>query len=194
MNTTSSNTPRNPSQPEGDEKTYAKGGGKETLFRVTIRSQIRLIGILDSKANLVISINTLLITGVLGLLTGSLFFWQETAEFAFKDHLPFLIFLFFSLATMTYAILSTRTDLAIKKFKEMESPIQFTLTHDKKTTLPEYLEYMETVLLSNELIYKNLNLDMYFLSKVVARKSQYLNRAYTLFLAGLIIGIGLFMV
>ncbi len=96
---------------------YAKGGGKETLYRVTIRSQIRLIGIMDSKANLIISMNTLLITGTLGLLTGSLFFIDAPREMKLVDYVPFLALLFFAIIAMTYAILSTRTDLSIKKFR-----------------------------------------------------------------------------
>ena len=178
------------------ERIYAKGGGKETLYRVTIRSQIRLIGILDSKANLVISINTLLITGVLGLLTGSLFFWQPSTEWQISQQFPFISFLIFSLATMYFAIMSTRTDLAIKKFEVMKSasPIQMTLTHQKKFVVDEYLDFMDEILKSNKRIYEVLNLDLYFLSRVVSRKSKYLNIAYSLFIIGLAVGVGLFFV
>ncbi len=173
---------------------YAKGGGKETLYRVTIRSQIRLIGIMDSKANLIISMNTLLITGTLGLLTGSLFFIDAPREMKLVDYVPFLALLFFAIIAMTYAILSTRTDLSIKKFRAKTSPMQFTLSHQKKTPVDEYLSYMEKVISSNELIYENLNLDLYFLSKVVSRKSHYLNISYTMFLIGLILSVVLFLV
>ncbi len=173
---------------------YAKGGGKETLYRVTIRSQIRLIGIMDSKANLIISMNTLLITGTLGLLTGSLFFIDAPREMKLVDYVPFQALLFFAIIAMTYAILSTRTDLSIKKFRAKTSPMQFTLSHQKKTPVDEYLSYMEKVISSNELIYENLNLDLYFLSKVVSRKSHYLNISYTMFLIGLILSVVLFLV
>jgi len=172
---------------------YAKGGGKETLYRVTIRSQIRLIGIMDSKANLIISMNTLLITGTLGLMTGSIYF-DATKEMKMLDYIPFLALLFFAMIAMTYAILSTRTDLSIKKFRAKTSPIQFTLSHKKKTPLTDYLSYMENVLTSNKLIYENLNLDLYFLSKVVSRKSHYLNISYTMFLIGLIGSVALFLI
>ena len=172
---------------------YAKGGGKETLYRVTIRSQIRLIGIMDSKANLIISMNTLLITGTLGLMTGSIYF-DATKEMKMLDYIPFLALLFFAMIAMTYAILSTRTDLSIKKFRAKTSPIQFTLSHKKKTPLTDYLSYMENVLTSNKLIYENLNLDLYFLSKVVSRKSHYLNISYTMFLIGLIVSVVLFLI
>ncbi|MDX2443007.1 MAG: DUF5706 domain-containing protein [Bacteroidales bacterium] len=180
--------------PNLTQSKYAKGGGKETLYRVTIRSQIRLIGIMDSKANLIISMNTLLITGTLGLLTGSLFFIDAPREMKLVDYVPFLALLFFAIIAMTYAILSTRTDLSIKKFRAKTSPMQFTLSHQKKTPVDEYLSYMEKVISSNELIYENLNLDLYFLSKVVSRKSHYLNISYTMFLIGLILSVVLFLV
>lgn len=171
---------------------YAKGGGKETLYRVTIRSQIRLIGIMDSKANLIISMNTFLITGMLGFLTGSIFYF-DTGEMTFIDRIPFMILLLFSIVAMTYAILSTRTDLSVRKFRAKDSPIQFTLSHQKKTPLNDYLAYMEEVLSSNDMIYENLNLDLYFLARVVSRKSHFLNIAYTMFLLGLIFSVVLFM-
>ena len=173
---------------------YAKGGGKETLYRVTIRSQIRLIGIMDSKANLIISMNTLLITGTLGLMTGSIFYFDQAKEMKMLDYIPFLALLLFAMIAMTYAILSTRTDLSIQKFRAKTSPIQFTLSHKKKTPIEDYLRYMENVLSSNELIYENLNLDLYFLSKVVSRKSHYLNISYTMFLIGLIASVALFLI
>ena len=179
---------------EQDIRDYAKGGGKETLYRVTIRSQIRLISIMDSKANLVISMNTLLITGTLGLLTGSIFFWQETRAMNFMDHIPFVVFLIFALVAMAYAIFATRTDLNTRKFNLKNSPIQYTLKHHEKASLSEYLDYMDETLLSNKLIYENLNLDMYFLSEIVSRKSRFLNISYSLFLAGIVIGVALFLV
>jgi len=174
-------------------RNIAKGGGKETLFRVTIRGQISLIGIMDSKANLIISINTLLITGVLGFLSGSFYFWNNNRAMTLSDHLPFVIFLAFSLAAITLAILSTRTDLHLKKFLVMQSPIQFSLTHYKKVPIEDYLKYVEEMLASNEMIYENLSVDLYFLSRVISRKTRFLNISYVLFLTGLILGVGLFL-
>ncbi len=175
-------------------KKFAKGSGKETLFRVTIRGQIALIGIMDSKANLIISINTLLITGVLGFLSGSLYFWNGDRTLHLSDRIPFVIFLIFSLAAISFAILSTRTDLHLKKFLILQSPLQFSLSHHKKIPIKDYLRYMEEMLASNERIYENLSVDLYFLSRVISRKSRFLNISYMLFLAGLILGILLFLV
>jgi preprotein translocase subunit SecG len=183
---------KDPTSQEIIQKKYAKGGGKETLYRVTIRSQIRLIGIMDSKANLIISMNTFLITGMLGFLTGSIFYF-DTGEMTFIDRIPFMVLLIFSVIAITYAILSTRTDLSVRKFRAKDSPIQFTLSHQKKTPLNDYLAYMEEVLSSNDMIYENLNLDLYFLARVVSRKSHFLNIAYTMFLLGLIFSVVLFM-
>ena len=177
-----------------DIKKYAKGGGKETLYRVTIRSQIRLISIMDSKANLIISLNTMLITGTLALLTGSLISLTSDRDIKFMDQIPFIVFLVFALLAMAYAIYATRTDLNTRKFNIKNSPIQYTLKHHEKLSISEYLAYMDEILLSNKLIYENLNLDMYFLSEIVSRKSRFLNISYSLFLAGIVIGVGLYLV
>ncbi len=177
-----------------DIKKYAKGGGKETLYRVTIRSQIRLISIMDSKANLIISLNTMLITGTLALLTGSIISLTSDRDIKFMDQIPFIVFLVFALLAMAYAIYATRTDLNTRKFNIKNSPIQYTLKHHEKLSISEYLAYMDEILLSNKLIYENLNLDMYFLSEIVSRKSRFLNISYSLFLAGIVIGVGLYLV
>ena len=103
---------------EEPPRAFAKGGGKETLYRVTVRGQVSIISIMDKKANLVISINTLLITGTLGLLTGSFFYELQHNKLALFNHVPLVILLVFSVVAMTFAILSTRTDLSIKKFRE----------------------------------------------------------------------------
>jgi hypothetical protein len=175
-------------------RAFAKGGGKETLYRVTVRGQVSIIGIMDKKANLIISINTLLITGALGLLTGSFFYELQHNKLALFNHVPLVVLLIFSVVAMTFAILSTRTDLSINKFRERFSPLQFTLSHDNDMTLDAFLQKMETVLASNEMIYENLNTDLYFLSKVIARKSYFLNIAYILFVLGLVGAVGLFLI
>lgn len=174
-------------------RAFAKGGGKETLYRVTVRGQVSLIGIMDKKANLIISINTLLVTGSLGLLTGSFFYELQHSKLELFNHIPLVVLLISSVIAMTLAILSTRTDLSIKKFQERFSPLQFTLSHDNKMSLDEFLQTMETVLSSNELIYENLNTDLYFLSKVIARKSYFLNISYIVFVIGLVGAVGLFL-
>lgn len=149
---------------------------------------------MDKKANLIISINTLLITGTLGLLTGSFFYELEHDKLQIFNHFPLVILLVFSVVAMTFAILSTRTDLSIKKFQERFSPLQFTLSHDNKMSLDEFLQKMEGVLAENKQIYENLNTDLYFLSKVIARKSYFLNIAYILFVLGLVGAVGLFLI
>lgn len=174
-------------------RAFAKGGGKETLYRVTVRSQVTLIGIMDKKANLIISINTLLVTGSLGLLTGSFFYELQHTKLEIFNHIPLVILLVSSVIAITFAILSTRTDLSIKKFQERLSPLQFTLSHDNKMSLDEFLQTMETVLSSNEFIYETLNTDMYFLSKIIARKSYFLNISYIVFVLGLVGSVGLFL-
>ena len=178
---------------EEQPRAFAKGGGKETLYRVTVRSQVSLIGIMDKKANLIISINTLLVTGSLGLLTGSFFYELQHSKLEIFNHVPLVVLLVSSVIAMTFAILSTRTDLSIKKFQERLSPLQFTLSHDNKMPLDEFLQTMENVLSSNELIYETLNTDMYFLSKVIARKSYFLNISYIVFVLGLVGAVGLFL-
>ncbi len=174
-------------------RVFAKGGGKETLFRVTIRAQVNMIGIMDSKANLIISINAILVTGILGWLTGTTYFNGRPQPFQAADHIPFLVFLIFALVAITFAILATRMELKPRKFRALQSPMQFTLTHYRKVPLEEYMEHMEQLLSSQEKIYDALSLDAYFLSLLISRKSRLLGVSYFFFLTGLITGVVLFL-
>ncbi len=53
----------------------AKGTGRsrDTLFRVAFRNQIQLIAIADSKANIILSINSLIISVVIAIMSSGHF-------------------------------------------------------------------------------------------------------------------------
>lgn len=52
----------------GKKKGEGKGAARQTLYRVTIRNQLRSIAIADQKASILIGINTILISIIITIL------------------------------------------------------------------------------------------------------------------------------
>ena len=172
-------------------KMFAKGGGKETLFRVTLRNQIRIIAIIDNKANAIINVSTIIVTLSLALLGGNLLYSRAEALKDFIDEMPFFILLIFELFAIMLAMISTQFELIMSNKKVMGSPMQFTLLKDNTINIEDYMKRMEEILVSNEELYKTLSVDMFFMRKVILGKRKYLNLSYLAFLLGFVGAIGL---
>lgn len=172
-------------------KTFAKGGGKETFFRVTLRNQIRIVAIIDSKASTIISVSTLIVTLVIAMLGGNFAYAGAESLQNYSEELPFFVLLIFELAAIFFALISTQYELMLDKKTVMGSPMQFTLLKDKKIDLSFYMNRMEEILTSNEELYKTLSVDVFFMRKVILGKRKYLNIAYATFFLGFLGAIGL---
>ena len=169
---------------------FAKGGGKETLFRVTLRNQIRIIAIIDSKAGTIINVSTLIVTLALAMLGGNLAYGGADALQDFNHELPFFVLLVFELLAILFALISTQFELMMDNKKVMQSPMQFTLLEDKNINLSFYMSRMEEILASNEELYKTLSVDVFFMRKIILGKRKYLNIAYASFFLGFVGAIG----
>lgn len=174
-----------------NKKTFAKGGGKETLFRVTLRNQIRIIAIIDRKASTIINVSTIIVTLSLALLGGNLMYSRAEALKDYINVLPFFLLLIFELLAIMFALLSTQFELIMDNKKVLGSPMQFTLLKDNSINLADYMQRMEEILISNDELYKTLSVDMFFMRKVILGKRKYLNLAYVSFLLGFVGAIGL---
>jgi predicted metal-dependent HD superfamily phosphohydrolase len=83
--------------------------GIETMFRLTSKNHLTLSGMADSKANIMITINSLIISIILGSLMQKL---------DSNEHLipPTIILLLVTLASLIFAILSLRPNVSDGKF------------------------------------------------------------------------------
>ncbi len=174
-------------------KAFAKGGGKETLFRVTLRNQLRMIGLIDQKASMIVTVSTLIVTISLGLLGGNLVMLKSEALVNFRDEMPFFVLVVFEILAILFALISTQSEMLLGKKKVLSSPMQFTLIRDRSINIDMFLERMSEILSSNEELYQVLSVDTFFLRKVILRKRFYLNISYLLFILGFIISIILFL-
>ena len=173
------------------EKKIVSTRGYDSLYRITARNQINLSGIADNKANILISLNALLVSAVIT------FVFTQLGTIGFLA-IPSIITVGFSLSSIAFAVIATRPHILPGKFKMKDF-------YDKKTNLifygnfynmdyDEYDRAVRDMLKDQELLFSNLNRDQYELGKILGRKFRLLHYAYTIFLYGFIISTLAFIV
>ena len=168
------------------QKQTQKGRGKDTLFRVTVRNQIDQISIADNKANMIISINTIIITIIVTIL-GSGLTLNEGFPFKLSQIIiPFLILLISCMISAVYAILAARPRIINRGLSDGKGSMLF-FGNYKDMNVDEYVDKMENILSSNSSIYRNLVIDMYNYGQILSRKYKLLWLAYTFFLVGMVL-------
>ena len=157
----------------------------QTFFRVNYRNHINLSAIADNKANIMISVNAILISVIISILS-----YQNIAESNPMVLLPVVIFLITGLISLIFAVLSIRpkvTQLNHDKqgIEEIKKNIVF-FGNFVQLDLDQYEEAMDAMLRDGELMYGNMTRDLYYLGKVLDKKYRYLTTAYNIFMLGFI--------
>jgi predicted metal-dependent HD superfamily phosphohydrolase len=165
--------------------------GVESMFRLTARNQINLSAIADNKANILISINSIILTVLVSMGIGAV---ADYPDFI----IPGIVFLSTCLVTIIFAILSTRPKISSGKFTEED-------IHNKRVNLlffgnffnmkmDEYEWAVKEMMKDSNYLYTSMIRDQYSLGKVIGRKYKLLRVAYTIFMVGLILSSILFAV
>lgn len=160
----------------------------DTLFRVTLNNHTRLSDIADSKANILLSVNAIIISVCLSVLVPKLDAPKNT-------HLiiPSFVLLLSSVLTIIFAILSTKPNVTKTNFTNQD-------IRDRKVNLlffgnfhqmlfDDYQNSMRDLIKDRDYIYDSMIKDLYFLGKVLDRKYKLLSTTYKIFMAGIIISV-----
>ena len=162
--------------------------GIETLFRVTMKNHLDLSSIADTKANILLSVNAIIISLALAQLLPKL-------DNPSNSHLiiPTLIFVTFSLISMGLSVVATRPNITSGQFtkKDVEDKkvnlLFFGNFHKMK--LDEFEWAISEVMKDKDYLYGSLTKDLYFLGKVLERKYRILRITYSIFLFGIIVSV-----
>lgn len=173
------------------------GTSRETMFLVTFQNQINLIHIADNKANMIISINSIIISIIVSVTgLGAL---SQSFELSKKFILfPVVFIIITSLISVVLAIQAAKpqirkpNSLLKKKNGEKMSLLFFGALTGK--TLDRYLVEMDEVLRSKNSIKEQLVIDIFNQGKVLSRKYAYLNIAYQVFMYGFIVSVLTFLI
>ncbi len=166
--------------------------GIQTLFRVTLRNHLKLSDIADTKANILLSVNAIIISLALSNLIPKL----DNPSNRYLV-VPTVIFIIFSIASMILSVLATRPNVTSGEFTQKEvdekkvNLLFFGNFH--KMPLPQYKNAMHDLMEDKEYIYDTMIKDLYFLGKVLHRKYKILRITYTVFMIGIIISVSSFI-
>ncbi|MET0394867.1 MAG: Pycsar system effector family protein [Chitinophagaceae bacterium] len=157
--------------------------GIQTMLRLTSENHMRLSEMADNKANILISVNAIIISVILTVLIRKI-------EVDTHLTIPTMIFLASSLGTIVLAILATRPKITQGNFtrdqilNRQTNLLFFGNFHS--ATLEEYKWGMSTMMRDPNYLYGSLVDDIYYLGKVLGRKYRLVRIAYNVFMIGII--------
>jgi len=162
--------------------------GIETMFRVTLKNHITLSDIADTKANILLSVNAIIVSLVLSNLVSKL----DNASNAYLIW-PTVIFTLFTVASMILSVLATRPNVTSGQFtkedvKNKKVNLLF-FGNFHKMSLDEFEWAMGEMMQDRDYLYSSMKKDLYFLGKVLDRKYKILRLTYTVFMIGIIISV-----
>lgn len=164
--------------------------GIQTLFRLTSRNHFTLNAMVDRKANIMISINSIILSVMIGGLVGGL-------SGAWDVHLlPILVLVLTSALSIIFAVISIRPEVSHGVFTREE-------LHARKGNLLFYGNFLkmplkdferEMLLLLNDPNYLYLSMirDIYYLGETLNKKNHLLRISLNIFMVGIIAAVLLF--
>lgn len=157
--------------------------GVETMFRLSSSNNIRISVMADNKAHIMISVNSIIISVVLGLIIKNL---DEHKNLI----IPTMILLGVNVCAIIYSVLATRPKVAggvfTKEQVEDKSVNLLFFGSFYKMNFKEYDEGIKAMMTDKDFLYGTLTKDIFWQGKVLGRKYKLLRTSYTIFLYGII--------
>lgn len=160
--------------------------GIETMFRTTSKNHLDLSAMADNKANIMISVNTIIISVVVTVLIRKLNEYPNLL-------IPTLLLILVCLVTIVLSILATRPNVSQGRFEEEDilnkrtNLLFFGNFHGMD--LKHYEWGMKEMMKDGDYLYSSLIKDIYFLGVVLGKKYKLLRAAYTTFMIGFVVAI-----
>lgn len=171
--------------------TIANSKSAQTQFKTALRNHIDLSSIADNKANIMLSVNALIITFALPLLG---------KEIAANKLLlfPTIMLLSVCVVSMIFATLATRP-IPMKGYSSMESILAkksnlFFFGNYYNMTFDEYEKGMNATVANDDILDTTIMRDLFFLGKTLGNKYAYLRKCYTIFMYGIIVTVVSFVI
>lgn len=171
------------------ERRQKEGRGIETLYRSVYQYHIDLSGIADNKANIMISINTIIISLVITLFGSGYTFTSQDALESIRFVFPIALLLLTSLLAVIFAILSARPTVTTKEKFELASKKGSALFFGNfaQLQLNEFINHIKMLKKEREELYDSMTVDIYYLGSVLVKKYRLLTWSYNIFMTGMIL-------
>lgn len=162
------------------------GRGVETMFRTTYRTHVNLSSIADNKANIMLSINAIIVS----ITVSSLVPRFDTNP---KLIIPTFILLLVCLAAIVFATLSTMPKITEGKVtrKDIEQKRSNLLFFGNfyNMKIDDFHWGITEMIKDDDFVYSSMTRDLYYLGIVLAKKYRYLRICYRIFMYGLILAV-----
>jgi len=170
------------------EKSEVPERGIETMFRVALKNHMTLSNIADTKANILLSVNAIIISLALSNLLPKLD--KPSNEYLI---IPTVVFVIFTVASIILSILATRPNVTEGKFNKEDvankkvNLLFFGNFHQMK--LNDFEWAISEMMEDKGYLYNSLTKDLYFLGLVLNKKYKILRLTYTVFMIGIIVSV-----
>ncbi|WP_160713838.1 Pycsar system effector family protein [Chitinophaga solisilvae] len=173
-----------------DKKVKKPERGIETMFRITSTNHIRLSSMADTKAHIMISVNSIVISFMLTVLVRRLEDYPNMI-------IPAIIFLTTSVITIIFSVLATRPNITSGVFTKDDIANKKTnllfFGNFYRMKLEEYQWGMQQMMEDADFLYGSMTKDVYSLGVVLGHKYKLLRISYNVFMYGLIASVLAFM-
>ena len=184
-----------PTRPKKKKKGKGKGKGSdrgvETMFRTSYRTHLALSSLADAKANIMISINGIIISILLATVYPSV----TQSRWLL---IPSTVLLLSCLTSLVYAVISarprvTRRTVTLEDVRANRANILFFGTFVNMTE-DDFITGMWELMGNRKRIYTNMMRDLFSLGAVLETKYRLLRVSYTVFMVGLAVGVVSYLV
>ena len=171
--------------------TIGSSKNAQTQFKTALRNHIDLSAVADNKANIMLSVNALIITVALPLLLDQI----QTNQ---KLVIPTIILAATGLISMMYATLSTRPiktfgKTTLQQIQDKKSNLFFYGNYHKMS-FDEYEDGMRKVVSDNTILDNSITRDLYYLGRTLGKKFDYLRLCYNIFMYGIVLSVLSFVI
>ena len=179
-------SPENPEANQDEIKFGSRKRGVSDMFRITYRNHIELSAIADNKSNILISINGIIISIILALISPKI------------DSNPWLLWptisiLLTCLISLVYSIRAARPRVSSEDYdledvrKNRANILFFGNFHSMDRA--DFVDGIEELMSNSERLYDTMARDLHGLGKVLSQKYELLKVAYDVFMYGAIISV-----
>ncbi len=163
--------------------------GAETLYKTAYQTHLNLNSLADSKAHIMMSVNTILLSASFSFLIPK---WGNDIRLV----APSICLILTALLSILFAILTIKPKLItghISKddVKTKTADLLF-FGNYTSMSLPDYKWGMRELIKDPEYTYNSLSQTLYFLGQVLKKKYKYLIYCYLIFINGLVLSVILF--
>ncbi|MCU0339795.1 MAG: DUF5706 domain-containing protein [Spirosomaceae bacterium] len=163
------------------EKKAKTGRTVETMYRSTLTNQLQLSQLADQKANLLVSVNAIIIS-----IMASLMLQELGARPALL--LPTVLLVGVCLTTITLALWATRPSVNPQPIQNDIEPTQqmdlLFFADYTALSMDEYKEVMQGVITKEAVVHEVILKNIYAQGQVMKRKYRLIKTAYTVFMIG----------